>query len=139
MGDSNPIFTSGNAYLAVTNIAGTAGQQMQFQGVPLGTSDGTATGALGVKVVGAGSGGAINVSSTHQTVTPTAANMGASASVTIPAGSKGWTFTVLTGTGGVGGTTLLPAGFSDSDTNTLAASLTVTTASASSAYVRYNS
>lgn len=63
MGDPNRILTSANAPLAVTNIVGTYGLQQQLQGVPLGTSDGTATGELGVKVLlaGSGSGGSITV------------------------------------------------------------------------------
>lgn len=134
MADSNPILTSGNAYLAVTNIAGTAGAQMQFQGVPLGTSDGTATGALAVKTVGAGAGGATVI--TQQTVTPTATIT--STGVSIPAGSKGWTVTVLAGTGQIGSASPLPAGFSDSDPNTLASALAVTAGSSSSVYVRWN-
>lgn len=63
--------------------------------------------------------------------------LGASASATIPVGAAGWTFTVLTGTGGIGGVTGLPATFSDSDVNTTANPIICTTAAASSAYVRY--
>lgn len=87
----------------------------------------------------AASGGGIPI--TPPTVTASPHNLAASGSITIPAGSKGWTVTCLTGTLSIAcGTTAsaLPAGFSDGDTNTTAADIVVTTASASTAYVRYN-
>lgn len=72
-------------------------------------------------------------------VTVTSAIVPQSTTATIPIGAKGWTFTVLTGTATFNGAAALPAGFSDSDVNTLAAAISYTTASASTAYVRYNS
>ena len=83
-------------------------------------------------------GALITSSSAGVAVTPTIAAVGASGSGSIPLGAKGWTFTVLTGTATFGGVTV-SAGFSDSDNNTLAATIAYTTASGSSAYVRYNS
>lgn len=73
-----------------------------------------------------------------QTVTPNVALLGASATQIIPAGAKGYSFVVLTGTASVGGVALIPAGVGDADPNTLAVALTITTAAASSAYVRWN-
>lgn len=70
--------------------------------------------------------------------TPHVALLGASASQVIPAGAKGWSFVVLTGTATVGGVASIPAGVGDQDNGVLAASLTITTAAASSAYVRWN-
>lgn len=72
-----------------------------------------------------------------QTVTPHFVSVSASASGTIPSGAKGWTFTVVSGTATFGGVSV-PAGFSDSDTNTLSSAISYSTSSASSAYVRYN-
>lgn len=70
-------------------------------------------------------------------VTPHFVLLGASASQTIPSGARGWTVTFLTGTGTIG-TRAVPAGFSDSSEQTLAASIAVTTDAASSGYVRWN-
>lgn len=71
-------------------------------------------------------------------VTVVSAAVGASGSGSIPIGAKGWTFTVLTGTATFNGVASLPTGFSESDVNTLAVAIAYSTASASSAYVRYN-
>jgi hypothetical protein len=73
-----------------------------------------------------------------RTVTPHVALLGASATQVIPSGAKGWSFAIMTGTATVGGVAGIPAGIGDSDAGTLAASLTITTAAASSAYVRWN-
>lgn len=90
-------------------------------------------GALqGILAAGGGGGGGGGTP-----VTPTFVSLGASASQDIPIGAKGWTVTFLTGTGTVGGSAV-PAGFSDSDGNTLAAAITVTTDAASTAYIRWN-
>lgn len=64
--------------------------------------------------------------------------MGASASQSIPIGAKGWSVSVLTGTITLDGAAGLPVGFNDSDIQTLAVAKTVTTAAASSAYVRWS-
>lgn len=61
--------------------------------------------------------------------------LGASASTTIPAGVKGYQISVLTGTATVKGTALVPAGVTISSSREQAASITVTTAAASSALV----
>lgn len=53
MGDPNKILTSGNAYLAVTNLAGSASTQ-QLQGLPLGTPNDSATGPVAVKTLPVG-------------------------------------------------------------------------------------
>jgi hypothetical protein len=134
----NLILTATNGTLEVTNLTAIGGRIAGLSGLPLGTPNDSATGPIAVKVIGTGTGGSVPVTPTAQTVTPTTGTMAASSSFTIPAGSKGWTFTVLSGTGGIGGVTGLPVGFSDSDPNTLAAGLTVTTAAASTAYYRYN-
>jgi hypothetical protein len=86
---------------------------------------------------GGGTGG-IPVVVTPPTVTPNFAAVPQSTSQVIPAGAKGWTAVCLTGTVTFGGVAALPAGWSDSDQNTLAAAITLTTASASTAYVRWN-
>lgn len=80
---------------------------------------------------GGGSGGGL------ATVTPHFVLLGASGSQVIPSAAKGWTATILSGTGTIG-TLAVSVGFSDSDVNILAASITVTTDAASSAYVRWN-
>lgn len=72
-----------------------------------------------------------------QPVTPNFDLLGASDSRSIPVGAKGWTATILTGTGTIGGLAV-PAGFSDGDPNTLLAAINVTTDGGSSAYVRWN-
>lgn len=77
---------------------------------------------------------------TPQTVTSSPHNLAASTALTIPAGAKGWTVSCLTGTLSIAcGTTAsaLPAGFSDNDPNIVGADITITTASASTAYVRW--
>lgn len=95
---------------------------------------------FGASPASGGGGGGIPV--TGQTVTAVPKNVGASASQVIPAGAKGWTVSCITGTitiaCGANSASALPAGFSDGDTNTTAADITITTASASSAYVRWN-
>lgn len=63
--------------------------------------------------------------------------LGASQTQDIPFGARGWSVSFLTGTGTIGAVSV-PAGFSDSDANTLTINLTVTTNSASSAYIRWN-
>lgn len=78
------------------------------------------------------------VTPTPPSVTPHSVNVPASTTQTIPTGAKGWTVAILTGTATINGAAALPAGFSDSDTNTLAAGFDVVTASASTAYVRWN-
>lgn len=131
----NQILTAANAQLQVTNLTSIGSQPTAtFSGIPLGTSDGSATGALAVKVVGAGSGGGIP----GQTVTLHTVLLGASNSQTIPAGAKGYFFAILSGTATVNGTGAVPAGVSLGDANTLAASFTVATDSASSAFVAWN-
>lgn len=134
----NPILTAGNAYLIVTNLAGAPASVQTLTGIPIGTSDGSATGSLGVKIVGAGTGGAISVTSTPQTATLAAPTLlGASATGTIPVGAKGYQISILTGTATVQGTALIPAGANFSSNNTVAATITVTTASTSSALLAW--
>lgn len=87
----------------------------------------------GVGTGGSGSGGIVV---NPQPVTTTLAAVGASATGTIPAGSKGWSFAILTGTATYGGATVA-AGFSDSSEKTTLNAITFTTASASTAVLRY--
>lgn len=95
----NPILTTGNAFLLVTNFAGSpsgvgnAATQnpgiQQFTGVPVGTSDGSGTGELGVKTLLVGGSG------TGSIVT----NLSAGEYETVAASQ---TAQVLGATGGVG-------------------------------------
>lgn len=71
-------------------------------------------------------------------VTPHFANLAASTSADIPSGAKGYMIAVLTGTAAIGSATALPAGVSVSDARTLAAAITVTTDSASTALLCWN-
>lgn len=131
----NQILTSANAQLQVTNLTSIGSQATAtFSGIPLGTSDGTATGALAVKIVGAGSGGGLP----GQTVTLHTALLGASATQAIPTGAKGYLVSIITGTATVNGTPAVPAGVFLSDSNTLLAGFSVVTDSASSAFVAWN-
>lgn len=68
--------------------------------------------------------------------TSTFNSLGASGSVNIPTAAKAWTVSFLTGTGTIGGKAV-PAGFSDSSAFPPAVTIAVTTDSASSAYVRW--
>lgn len=73
--------------------------------------------------------------------TPVITLVGASLAFDIPKGSRGWSFSILTGSATVtveGQTPVtVPAGFSDNDLATILKKITITTAAASSAYVRY--
>lgn len=60
-----------------------------------------------------------------------------STSQVIPIGAKEWTVSVLTGTVTVNGAAGCPAGFSDGSDKTLLNTVTITTASSSTAYVRW--
>lgn len=134
----NQILTTLNAPLKVNFLYDAKGNQVQINtlsGLPLGTSTNAADGELAVKVILVADNSA---NSTTDQVTPTFHSMGASATFSIPAGSKGWTVVFLNGTGTIGGQAV-SAGFADSDTGTLAVAIALTTGSASSAYVRYNS
>ncbi len=81
--------------------------------------------------------GDVRVIAKQPAVTPHIVVLDAEETQVIPIGAKGWTFSVLTGTATVNGETV-PAGFSDSDSQPLAATITVITAAASSAYIRWN-
>lgn len=70
------------------------------------------------------------------TVTPHFKTLGASASQVIPIGAKGYFATILTGTGTIGGEAV-PAGVGVGSSNTLAATVTIATDSASSAFVSW--
>ena len=62
--------------------------------------------------------------------------MGASDSATIPAGSYGYQFTILTGTGTIGGQALV-AGQTIASSNTVASDIAVTTDAASSGFLAF--
>lgn len=62
---------------------------------------------------------------------------GGTASQAIPAGAKGYGFTVITGTASDGSASGLPVGFFQGDPNTLAAGFTVT-ASGGTTFVYWN-
>lgn len=100
---------------------------------------GTTAGGVSASLQVTGPGGS-DIPITPPTVNSLPQNLGASASLVIPAGAKGWTVSCLTGTLTLATSTTasaLPAGFSDSDPNIVGAAITVTTASASTAYVRW--
>lgn len=84
-----------------------------------------------------GGGGGLPVVPTAQTVTRHSVLLSASPQL-IPTGAKGYGFTVITGTASDGTVSGLPAGFSQSDANTLAAGFTVTAAAASTCFVYWN-
>jgi len=113
-GPTNPIFTAGNDYLLVSNLQGSA-TTATLNGLPLCTSDGTATGPICLRVYSAGGGGGGG----GQAVTPTFFSLIAYDLQTIPAGSKGYGFAVTSGTANIGSATNVPAGASVSDPNTL--------------------
>lgn len=99
----------------------------------------TTTGGVSASLQVTGPGGS-GIPITPPTVTSKPQNLAASSSLVIPLGAKGWTVTCLTGTITLATSTTagaLPAGFSDSDPNIVGADITVTTASASTAYVRW--
>ncbi len=124
-----------------TDLSGTIGAE----GNSIATSTTAAHLSWGATTLTGGQAGILQISAqganplvvVGQTVTPHVVLLGASDSQVIPIGAKGWTVSFLTGTGTVGGAAV-PAGFSDSDPNPLAATLTIATDSASSAYVRWN-
>lgn len=75
-GPTNPIFTAGNAYLVVTNVAGHS-SGANLNGVPLGTTDGSATGEIGAKVLVIGTtGGSGTTAATPYQATKTVAATG---------------------------------------------------------------
>lgn len=86
---------------------------------------------LGDDLGGAGASPASPVTSNFHAMT-------ASQSFDIPAGAKGWSVSILTGTGTVGGAAV-SLGFSDSDPRTTATAITISTGVTSTAYVRYGS
>lgn len=69
-------------------------------------------------------------------VTPHFKTLGASGSQVIPIGARGYLVTFMTGTGTIGGE-VATAGLSVSSSNTLAVTVTITTDSASSAFVSW--
>jgi hypothetical protein len=93
---------------------------------------------IALSLSNSGGGGGGGGGGTPAPVIPHFHYMDQSESFTIPSGSKGWTSTILTGTGSIGGVTV-SAGFSDSDAGTTAADITIQTFEGSTAYVRYNS
>lgn len=125
---NNLILTSGNGPLIVTNLAVSPGGLNTLSGLPLGTSDGSATGEVAVKVFDV---------SEDKAVTPSFMALGASGSQVIPAGAKGYSIQILTGSGTIGGAAVTSV-FSLVSHSTLAASLTVTTNATSSAFVAWN-
>lgn len=80
-GPTNPIFTAGNAYLVVTNIAGHSSGST-LNGLPLGTADGTATGEVGTKVLVIGATGSGGTVTTIPKGAPTLSNGQAALSTT---------------------------------------------------------
>lgn len=139
--DPNLILAADNTSLAVTGFLGTVNPPQggttaikTLNGLPLGTSDGSATGTVALKVLLVG--GSVTVA--NETAAPNIALLGASSTQVILAGSKGWSISILSGTATINGAAV-SAGFSDSDPSTLGASITVITAAASSAYIRYGS
>lgn len=138
----NPVVTAVATSSTVLTITATApgadGNGIALSETMTNAAWGAATTLGGVsaslQVSGAGGGS----SPAGAPVTINSAAVAQSTTGSIPIGAKGWTFTVLTGTATFNGVASLPAGFSESDVNTLAAAISYTTASASTAYVRYN-
>lgn len=152
----NKILTAANARLLITNLFGVGKLKPTdtLDGLPLGTVGNSTTGEVVLKVSireGASSGG--DASAANQTtgnaslasidgkingtVTPHFTLLTAGTNQIIPINAKGWSVTILTGTGTIGGLAV-PAGFSDSDTNKLAATVTIATDTPGTAYVRWN-
>jgi hypothetical protein len=100
MGDSNKILASGNTFLAVSNIAGTRSGQQQLQGLPLGTSDGTATGELGAKVIVVGTGGGAGAVSAISSTTASGATVTTGSTLLLAAASNR-KYAILINTGAV--------------------------------------
>lgn len=123
---------AGNTVYLFSRIPGTSGNNLT-----LATSNSAAFTISGGTFAG-GSSGNSSIAVGGQSVAHHEILLGASATQIIPIGAKGWTVSVLTGTATVGSAAALPAGFSDNDPNTLTNTLTITTAAASSAYVRWN-
>lgn len=69
--------------------------------------------------------------------TPHISSIGANAGANIPSGAKGYSFSLLTGTGTLGGVAIT-APITIGDQNTLAVNLAYTTGAASSALLYYN-
>lgn len=90
------------------------------------------------QLTGFSSSGSGGIVITPQTVTRVPFKIGASDSQLIPAGAKGYGFSVTAGTASDGTVTDYPVGYDQSDVNTLAAGFTLTTASASAVYGYYN-
>lgn len=63
--------------------------------------------------------------------------LGASATATVPAGAKGYLITIMTGTATVAGVAAIPVGITFSSSRVVATAIVVTTASASSAVVAW--
>lgn len=92
---------------------------------------------LAMNGVNAGGGGSGGGGSAAAPGTPHVVLVAASGSQAIPIGAKEWSFVFLTGTGTVNGIAV-PAGLGDSGQNKLAATITIATNAASTAYVRWN-
>src|SRR4051812_10205666 len=75
MGDPNKILTAANAPQAVSNLSGAHASTSTLQGIPLGTSDESATGAVGVKVIVVGQSTATAVSVTTTVGTASGASI----------------------------------------------------------------
>ena len=79
MGLLNKILTSANARLKITNLFGSSPATDTMEGLPLGTSDGTPTGEVCVKV--------LTIGATPPPPTPTANTFTALANVTVTGAS----------------------------------------------------
>lgn len=124
---------TGGATSAKQDTQITAEQAILAKLPTVGTA-GTASANV-LSVQGIASGTALSVSDLR-TVTPHFKTLGASGSQVIPIGARGYMATFMTGTGTIGGE-VATAGLSVSSSNTLAATVTVATDSASSAFVSW--
>lgn len=123
----NLILDASNQAILVTNLQGIF-PTTTLSGLPLGTVGSSATGELAVKILDVGQ---------DEAVTPVFFALGASASHNIPIGAKGYSVQFLTGTGTIGGAAVAAPLVIQSQSK-LAAAVTVTTDSASSAFLIWN-
>lgn len=125
---------AGATLLLFAREPGTAGNAYT-----LSTSNSTAFVVSGATFSGGTAGAGMSTTSTivNPTVTANFEDLAATESQVIPVGAKGWAVTVFTGSATINGKTVVE-GYSGGDPNTLANTVTVTMAAASTGFVRWN-